>query len=65
MFDRQPPNQEKFEGVTRKPSTKAAARTVGRLGGGATVVREFLAADLIDVMQVVQVPLLLGRGVCV
>jgi len=34
-----------------------------RLGGGATVVREFLAADLIDVMHVVQVPLLLGRGV--
>ena len=34
-----------------------------RLGGGATVVREFLAADLIDMMHVVQVPLLLGRGV--
>jgi dihydrofolate reductase len=33
-----------------------------RVGGGTTVVREFLAADLIDVMHVVQVPLLLGRG---
>jgi dihydrofolate reductase len=34
-----------------------------RIGGGVTVVREFLAADLIDVMHVVQVPILLGRGV--
>lgn len=34
-----------------------------RIGGGPTVVREFLAADLIDVMHVVQVPILLGRGV--
>jgi dihydrofolate reductase len=34
-----------------------------RLGGGPTVVREFLAADLVDVAHVVQVPILLGRGV--
>ena len=34
-----------------------------RLGGGPTTVREFLAADLVDVMHVVQVPILLGRGV--
>ena len=34
-----------------------------RVGGGVTVVRDFLAADLIDVMHVVQVPMLLGRGV--
>jgi dihydrofolate reductase len=34
-----------------------------RIGGGPTTVREFLAADLIDVLHVVQVPLLLGRGV--
>jgi len=34
-----------------------------RIGGGPTVVREFLAADLIDVMHVVQVPIVLGRGV--
>ena len=34
-----------------------------RVGGGPTVVREFLAADLIDVLHVVQVPILLGRGV--
>src|SRR3954471_6649733 len=34
-----------------------------RIGGGPTVVREFLAAGLVDLMHVVQVPILLGRGV--
>ena len=34
-----------------------------RLGGGATVIREFLAAGLVDHMHVVVVPILLGRGV--
>jgi dihydrofolate reductase len=34
-----------------------------RIGGGVTVVRDFLTADLIDVMHIVQVPILLGRGV--
>lgn len=34
-----------------------------RLGGGPTVVRDFLAAGLVDLMHVVQVPVLLGRGV--
>ena len=34
-----------------------------RIGGGVKVVRDFLAADLIDRMHVVQVPILLGRGV--
>lgn len=34
-----------------------------RIGGGPTVVREFLAAGLIDDLHVVQVPILLGRGV--
>ena len=34
-----------------------------RLGGGPTVVREFLAADLVDHLHVVVVPILLGRGV--
>ena len=33
-----------------------------RLGGGATTVREFLAAGLVDMLHVVQVPILLGRG---
>ncbi len=34
-----------------------------RIGGGPTIVRDFLAADLIDSLHVVQVPILLGRGV--
>jgi dihydrofolate reductase len=34
-----------------------------RIGGGPTSVRDFLAADLIDTLHVVQVPILLGRGV--
>jgi dihydrofolate reductase len=34
-----------------------------RIGGGATVLRDFLAAGLVDYMHVVQVPILLGRGV--
>jgi dihydrofolate reductase len=34
-----------------------------RIGGGATVVRDFLLAGLVDEMHVVQVPILLGRGV--
>jgi dihydrofolate reductase len=35
-----------------------------RIGGGPTMVRDFLAAGLIDHLHVVQVPILLGRGVC-
>jgi dihydrofolate reductase len=34
-----------------------------RIGGGATMVRDFAAAGLIDHMHVVVVPILLGRGV--
>lgn len=34
-----------------------------RIGGGPTTVRDFLAAGLIDTLHVVQVPLILGRGV--
>jgi dihydrofolate reductase len=34
-----------------------------RIGGGPTVVRDFLAADLVDHLHVVVVPILLGRGV--
>ncbi len=34
-----------------------------RIGGGPTIIRDFLAADLIDVLHVVQVPILLGHGV--
>jgi dihydrofolate reductase len=50
----------------------AAAREAGReagsgpdvrIGGGPTVVNEFLAAGLVDHLHVVVVPILLGRGV--
>ena len=34
-----------------------------RLGGGATVVRQFLQADLVDHMHLVVSPIVLGRGV--
>lgn len=34
-----------------------------RIGGGPTVIREFLEARLIDRMHIVVVPILLGRGV--
>jgi dihydrofolate reductase len=34
-----------------------------RIGGGPTVVRDFLAAGLVDHMHVVQVPIVLGHGV--
>jgi len=34
-----------------------------RIGGGPATVRDFLAADLIDILHLVQVPLVLGRGV--
>lgn len=42
---------------------KAAGDLDVRIGGGPTVVRDFLAAGLVDTMHVVQVPILLGCGV--
>jgi dihydrofolate reductase len=42
---------------------KAAGGRDVRIGGGPTVIREFLAARLIDSMHIVVVPILLGRGV--
>ena len=42
---------------------EAAAGQDVRLGGGATTIREFLVAGLVDYMHVVVVPILLGRGV--
>jgi dihydrofolate reductase len=33
-----------------------------RLGGGATIIRDFLAAGLVDYAHIVVVPLLLGQG---
>ena len=34
-----------------------------RIGGGPTMLREFVAAGLVDHMHIVVVPILLGRGV--
>jgi dihydrofolate reductase len=42
---------------------KAAGGKDIRLGGGPTMLREFLKAGLVDHMHVVVVPILLGRGV--
>ncbi|MCP2327537.1 dihydrofolate reductase [Hamadaea flava] len=46
-----------------KAAREAAGELDIRIGGGVTVVRDFLAARLIDHMHVVVVPILLGRGV--
>lgn len=42
---------------------KAASGLDVRIGGGPTVVRDFLAADLVDLLHVAIVPIVLGRGV--
>jgi dihydrofolate reductase len=42
---------------------KAAGDQDVRLGGGPTMIRDFLAAGLVDHMHIVIVPILLGRGV--
>jgi dihydrofolate reductase len=34
-----------------------------RIGGGATMIRDFVAARLVDYLHVVVFPILLGRGV--
>ncbi|HEY0952805.1 dihydrofolate reductase family protein [Nocardioides sp.] len=36
-----------------------------RIGGGPTVVRDFVAAGLVDHLHLVQVPIVLGRGVSI
>jgi dihydrofolate reductase len=46
-----------------KTAREAAGDKDIRLGGGPTMIREFLAAGLVDHMHVVVVPILLGRGV--
>ena len=50
-------------GDALEQASRAAGGRDVRIGGGATVVRDFLAAGLVDQMHVVQVPVLLGRGV--
>lgn len=43
-------------------ATELAGGLDVRLGGGATVVRQFLEADLVDHMHLVVSPIVLGRG---
>lgn len=43
-------------------ATELAGGLDVRLGGGATIVRQFLAADLVDYMHLVVSPIVLGRG---
>jgi dihydrofolate reductase len=45
-----------------KMAQEAAGELDVRIGGGPSTVRQFLAADLIDQLHVVMVPLVLGRG---
>jgi dihydrofolate reductase len=42
---------------------EAAGELDIRIGGGPTIVRDFLAAGLVDIAHIVVVPILLGRGV--
>jgi dihydrofolate reductase len=46
-----------------KVAKEAANGLDVRLGGGPTVIRDFLAAGLVDQLHTVVVPILLGRGV--
>ena len=46
-----------------KMAREAAGDQDVRIGGGVTMLREFLAAGLVDHMHLVVVPILLGRGV--
>ena len=48
---------------TLEAARKAAAGQDVRIGGGATVIRDFVAAGLVDHLHIVVVPILLGRGV--
>ena len=47
---------------SRRPARPRSGQDV-RIGGGPTMIRDFLAAGLIDHMHIVVVPILLGRGV--
>lgn len=49
--------------VALETAREAAGDLDVRIGGGPTVVRDFLAAGLVDHMHLVQVPIVLGRGV--
>jgi dihydrofolate reductase len=45
-----------------KKAREAADGLDVRIGGGTATIRQFLAADLIDHLHIVIVPILLGRG---
>ncbi|HEY0888304.1 MAG TPA: dihydrofolate reductase family protein [Nocardioides sp.] len=49
--------------VALETAREAADGLDVRIGGGASVVRDFLAEGLVDLMHLVQVPIVLGRGV--
>ncbi len=55
-----------FLDATPAEALAAAQEAAGgqdvRIGGGATVVRDFIAAGLVDHVHLVQVPIVLGRG---
>lgn len=56
-----------FRDTTPQEALAEATQLAGgldvRLGGGPTVIRDFLAADLVDHLHLVVVPIVLGRGV--
>ncbi|TCC32432.1 dihydrofolate reductase family protein [Kribbella sindirgiensis] len=55
-----------LDGTPQEAIDQARAAANGadiRVGGGPTVVREFLAEGLVDYAHIAQVPILLGRGV--
>ena len=56
-----------FSGASPAEALETAREAAGgqdvRLGGGPTMIRDFLAAGLVDHMHVAVVPILLGRGV--
>jgi dihydrofolate reductase len=49
--------------VALETTRRAAGGLDVRIGGGPTVVRDFLSAGLVDHLHLVQVPIVLGRGV--
>lgn len=57
-----------FIDTTPEDALKRATAVAGgkdvRVGGGPTVVREFLKAGLVDRLHVAITPILLGRGIC-
>jgi dihydrofolate reductase len=56
-----------FIDATPQEALRQAREAAGgldvRIGGGPSTVRQFLAADLIDQLHIVVVPIVLGRGV--